>query len=200
MVRGVIVVSLLLLGVIYTQLNSSEHKERTEIKDEAFEYSEALNLYFTFYSHMKHRMMIICAAQLDLINLVQAYRFVFYDRSWRFMVAIFMLYGLRALILNLHHMPYPQGYIWEYPGFPSLFVPYGKTADFFFSGHVANCALNAVEFWEEKWFKLSIYSILVMIQQVLMMIFLRSHYSIDMVSGAIFAHYIWIMADRLVPK
>jgi len=29
-----------------------------------------------------------------------------------------------------------------------------------------------------------------------MMVALRSHYSLDMISSVIFAHYIWIMAER----
>jgi len=33
-------------------------------------------------------------------------------------------------------MEKPSGYIWHYPGFPSLVVPYAATNDFFFSGHV----------------------------------------------------------------
>ena len=35
-----------------------------------------------------------------------------------------------------------------------------------------------------------------MICNFFMLIVLRSHYSIDLVSGIIFGHYIWIMADR----
>ena len=31
-------------------------------------------------------------------------------------------------------MRYPEGFYWEYPGFPSFVVPYGRTSDFFFSG------------------------------------------------------------------
>ena len=31
-------------------------------------------------------------------------------------------------------MKYPDGYYWEYPGFPSFIVLYEKSSDFFFSG------------------------------------------------------------------
>ena len=40
------------------------------------------------------------------------------------------------LIKNIEKLPYPEGYYWEYPGEPpSIGVPYGKTRDFFYSGH-----------------------------------------------------------------
>ncbi len=32
--------------------------------------------------------------------------------------------------------------------------------------------------------------------QVLLMVALRGHYFIDLISGVIFAHYIWMMAER----
>jgi hypothetical protein len=38
-------------------------------------------------------------------------------------------------------MRYPEGYLWDYPGFPSIFIPYGKTNDFFYSGHVGLCVI-----------------------------------------------------------
>ena len=38
-------------------------------------------------------------------------------------------------------MPFPKYIIWENPGFPSLFVPYDKTRDFYFSGHTTTTLL-----------------------------------------------------------
>lgn len=47
-------------------------------------------------------------------------------------------------------MKIPQGEIWEYPGFPSLVVPYGPTNDFFYSGHMGGALISTLEWWKNK--------------------------------------------------
>ena len=54
-------------------------------------------------------------------------------------------YGIRLVIQNLFLMKKPDGYIWEYPGFPSLVVPYGATNDFFYSGHMGGSLIATLE-------------------------------------------------------
>lgn len=43
-------------------------------------------------------------------------------------------------------MQFPPGYLWDYPGFPSLVVPYGATNDFFYSGHAGGATLVMFEY------------------------------------------------------
>ena len=47
-------------------------------------------------------------------------------------------------------MKMPDGYYWDYPGFPSLTVAYGNTNDFYFSGHVGGSVICACEFFRQK--------------------------------------------------
>ena len=75
-------------------------------------------------------------------------------------------------------------------------VPYGKTNDFYYSGHVGCCLLSYLEFKANGWFKFAYFSLVTMILQASLMIFLRSHYSIDIFGGLVFAHYIWMMAEK----
>ena len=49
-------------------------------------------------------------------------------------------------IQNIFLMRFPDGYAWDYPGFPSLTVPYPKTNDFFYSGHVGGALLAGLEY------------------------------------------------------
>ena len=44
-------------------------------------------------------------------------------------------------------MTFPQGYFWDYPGFPSLVIPYGRTSDFFFSGHTGFLTICCLEWY-----------------------------------------------------
>lgn len=93
-------------------------------------------------------------------------------------------------------MRYPEGYLWEFPGFYSITVPYGRTNDFFFSGHIGCCILCYCEFKAHGWYKFAYFSMGTMIFQFFLMIGLRGHYAIDLISGILFAHYFWLLAER----
>ena len=46
-----------------------------------------------------------------------------------------LFYGVRGIIQGFFKFRFPEGYLWPEPPIPSLLVPYGKTSDFYFSGH-----------------------------------------------------------------
>ena len=91
---------------------------------------------------------------------------------------------------------YPLGYLWDFPGVYSITVPYGRTNDFFFSGHIGCCVINYCEYKAHGWNKFAYFSLLTMCFQGFLMISLRGHYAIDLFSGILFAHYFWLMAER----
>ena len=93
-------------------------------------------------------------------------------------------------------MQRPEGYDWDYPGFFSLYCPYGKTNDFFYSGHCGICHIFFLEFWAVGWHVHSLFALLVLLLETFTMIVLRAHYTIDIVSGIAFAHYFFIMAEK----
>lgn len=145
---------------------------------------------------------------MDIMVLVSFYRFSFHGKSWRFPVAMFIFYMGRVfiqviqlfiLIPILQHIfliKYPKGYLWEFPGFYSLSVPYSKTNDFFYSGHLGCAVICMLEFWYTGWKKMAMFSILTALVQASLMTLLRGHYSIDLFAGIIFGHYFWMMADK----
>jgi len=93
-------------------------------------------------------------------------------------------------------MSYPEGYIWEYPGFPSLMVSYLKTNDFFYSGHVGLPIILMSEFYVLKRFNMFGFCIFTFFIEAFTMIATRGHYSIDLITGAIFAHYIFQNVEK----
>jgi hypothetical protein len=98
----------------------------------------------------------------------------------------------------MFQMKYPEGYLWEYPGFPSITVSYLKTNDFFFSGHCGMPILMAMEFRKIKHYKMFIFCLFTCIFEAFTMIVMRGHYSIDILAGIIFAHYIFIQVNHYV--
>merc|ERR1711907_53843 len=93
-------------------------------------------------------------------------------------------------------MPKPVGYAWSYPGFFSLFVPYGETNDFFYSGHVGVSTIFFLEFYSTKWYKCAIYAAVVIVTEAFVLIATRTHYTIDVVAGGFFGHYFFILSER----
>ena len=75
-------------------------------------------------------------------------------------------------------------------------MPYGVTNDFFFSGEVGVCIINFLEFNAVGWFWMSIFSLFTLVVQIILMLALRTHYSVDIISGIVFAHYIWILSEK----
>jgi len=88
-------------------------------------------------------------------------------------------------------MRYPDGYLWQFPGFYSVSVPYGMANNFFFCPQLGLCVIIACELHAMGCPKLAIVTMFVMVYQTLLLIFLRGNYLIDIVSSIIFGHYFW---------
>jgi len=88
-------------------------------------------------------------------------------------------------------MKFPDNYLWGYPGFPSIMVSYFKTNDFFYSGHCGLPIVLLCEFNHLGMKLMQAFCIFTFIFECFTMLVLRGHYTIDIITGAIFAHYIW---------
>lgn len=60
---------------------------------------------------------------------------VIFINTGRILYATAIFYVTRSIMQNFVVFPFPDGYYWKDPGFPSLTVPYGRSSDFFWSGH-----------------------------------------------------------------
>jgi len=77
-------------------------------------------------------------------------------------------------------------------------VPYNEIPDFWWSGHIGLCMLNLLEFWTNGVIFWAIYSAFVMIFTFFTMIFIRGHYTVDMISGFIIAHFFFIISEKYI--
>jgi len=96
------------------------------------------------------------------------------------LLALFMLRQLSQAIVAL---PPPPGIIWRDPGFPSLFVTYGVGNDFFFSGHTALAVYGAMQLAALHIPALTAVAIVVAILQIVAVIALRAHWTMDVIAG-----------------
>ena len=146
---------------------------------------------------------------MDVTMVVGLVVFAIHGKTWRLPMCLTMFYFLRFLIQKTFLMRFPEGYLWRYPGFPSLVVPYGATNDFFYSGHVGGALVMTLEYrvlatelvnHKMMMRGMQIFGYLTIICQIFLMIFLRGHYSIDMITGLIFGHYFHMLASYWAPN
>lgn len=120
------------------------------IKDSLLLATDSINKYFLLHLDHRNYMMIFCSFLVDLMTFISFYYWARYSSTWRFLMALGIFYSFRSFTTNVATFEIPQGYNWGYPGIMSVFVPYGSTADFFYSGHVGTCVLQYNEHHANK--------------------------------------------------
>ena len=188
-----VIVALVLISYLSIGLEGEKVKG---VKDYPLIWTGGMNEYFREDDRRRNALLIICGLLMDFMLLVGFFRWAWYGTTWRFFFALVFFYGLRIILQNIFFMEFPEGYNWAYPGFFSIAVPYGITGDFFYSGHVGICMIQFLEFYTVGWYWMSAYSLFTMAMQILLMLALRAHYTIDMVSGVVFAHYMWLLSEK----
>ena len=96
---------------------------------------------------------------------------------------LFGLFALRQASQATVALPIPEGVIWRDPGVPSLFVTYGVGNDLFFSGHTALAVCGAIIIATLGIPVLSLAAALLALFQVVVVIVLRAHWTMDVVAG-----------------
>lgn len=118
--------------------------------------------------------------------------------SVRPLIGLLILFGLRQVNQALVVLPTPKGIIWNHPGFPSIFVTYGVSNDLFFSGHTALAVFGALEL--AQWSGLSLWvASFVIVYEVLAVIALRAHWTMDIFTGAITAMWTFEIVQKISP-
>ena len=114
-------------------------------------------------------------------------------------LAMLIVFGLRQICQGLCTLPPPPGIIWRNPGFPALLVTYDVGNDFFFSGHTALAVLGALQvaYLGPAW--LAVIAACIALGEMLSVLVLRAHYTLDVVAGALAAFFAAAMAGRLSP-
>jgi hypothetical protein len=86
---------------------------------------------------------------------------------------------VRAVIQASFTFKMPAGGFWDFPGIPSLMVPYGLASDFYYSGHTGYFVLILRE-WvvtERSWLRETLI-LLCMCYMVVTVLLFKIHYSI----------------------
>jgi len=131
----------------------------------------------------------LCSFMVDVTFFVTFGYWLLYSRNYRLPATLLVFYIVRAAVQTVWFSPFPDGFYWESPGFPSLVVPYGRGSDFFFSGHagfMTICALEANLLGRKKIRNAMIGAT---IYTCFILLIYRIHYSIDIFTGVFFSEW-----------
>jgi len=170
------------------------------IEDKTFEATAGINKYLTENDTARSLLIAFSSMLIDILMVSLFTRFMFFSKRWNIAISLLTFYILRSLVMAMFYMKFPEGYIFGWPGVYSLAVPYAKTRDFFFSGHLGFATIATCEFadMESKWlYRIGVFTIVI---EFCVMIVTRGHYVIDLITGIVFGHYISIMTERYGTK
>ena len=159
------------------------------ITDVLHDWLAPLNTYFGQHATAANALLILSSAFVDLLGLFLIAEWVFAGRSRAFL-GIVLLLALRQAMQALCALPTPPNMIWRYPGFPSLFVTYQVAHDYFFSGHTAIAVFGATEVIRLRRGWLTALAVMVVVFEVVAVLALRAHYTMDVFTAAIAA--LWV--------
>jgi hypothetical protein len=172
------------------------------IGDRVHSATDSANLYLHAHPSVANALLIVSSAIIDLLGILLLSKWLFGTSARPFLGLVIVL-GLRQIMEAVVALPAPPNAIWHYPGFPSLLVTYGVSKDYFFSGHTAIAVLGATEMARlgRRW--LTALGVSIVIFEVLTVLVLRAHYTMDvftgLVTGLYAAHLASYLADKIWP-
>lgn len=158
-----------------------------EIGDGVHDLTAALHRYLEARPNLVIGILIVSSAFVDLFGIFLIGVSIF-GTTVRPFVALLILFILRQVCQGLCALPIPPKMIWKNPGVPSLFVTYGVSNDFFFSGHTAVAVLGAVEMARIFPWWVGVLAGLIAFLEATVVLVLRAHYTMDVIA-AVFAAY-----------
>jgi hypothetical protein len=194
---GVVAVALVLW--FWTQsLIARKSTPKDGLGDMIHELTARWNHYFATHDRAANATLIISSMFIDVIGLTLIGAAIFGPTFAPFL-AILILFALRQLCQSLCTLPPPRGIIWRNPGFPALLVTYQVGNDFFFSGHTALVVLGAIEAAHFCPVWLAVIVAVIALGEIVVVLVLRAHYTLDVVAGAFAAFVAADLGGRLSP-
>ena len=168
--------------------------------DGILEWTLPLNSYYRSNDIYRVIITITGSLLLDTVFVMNCTYWAVYAIDWRFAANVSFFYFFRGIVQQIIIFGYPDLLYFKYPNFPSIVVGYVQGSDFFFSGHCGFPILAMMEFfWLKKYF-LAGFCAFVKIFETFLMVNSREHYTIDIIIGVIFAHYISIHGKIWINK
>ena len=196
--RGGVVLGALVVWFWTQSLIARKSMPKDGIGDIVHDLTARWHNYFSTHTRAANAALITSSIFIDLSGLLLIGTAIF-GATFAPFLAILVVFGLRQICQGLCTLPPPPGIIWRNPGFPALLVTYDVGNDFFFSGHTALAVLGALEatYLGPPW--LAVIASIVAIGEMAIVLILRAHYTLDVVTGALAAFLAATLAGKLSP-
>lgn len=145
-----------------------------------------------------NRALIVSSFCIDVLGLTLIALAIF-GKTFAPFLGILIVFSLRQISQLCCTLPPPPGIIWRDPGFPTVLVTYGVGNDFFFSGHTALAVLGAIEICQIAPWWLGAVAIMIVLGEAIIVLVLRAHYTMDVITGAFAAWFAADMTARIAP-
>ena len=167
------------------------------LRDYTFVWTEGINTFLVENHGWKNFVIIQTSVFIDFMMVSYLVIFAIWGTSMRLGTTLAIFYPSRNVVQALFLMGRPVGFLWSDPGVMSLTVPYFDTNDFYFSGHVGSTTIFSSEYLACKWYKMAAICIWAVIDAWVCLMFLRTHYIIDFLSGYVFARCVHRVAEKI---
>ncbi len=194
--RAGVVAGALVLWFWTQSLISRKSATKDGIGDFVHDLTARWHDYFAANVRAANAALITSSIFIDLIGLALIGAAIFGPTFAPFL-AMLIVFGLRQFCQGLCTLPPPPGIIWRNPGFPALLVTYEVGNDFFFSGHTALAVLGAIEAAQFGPAWLAVVAAVIALGEMLIVLVLRAHYTLDVVAGALAAFLAANVAEKL---
>jgi len=165
--------------------------------DYTHDYTSPVNEWLKENKGARNALMIIGGLLSDIIVLITLGHWTWKGRTWRLPITLILVYVSKALTSALFKYRYPEGYLWENPGFYSLTTPYGASNDMHFTLHVCLLYVIFQELRTVKLYALAPIAFFVFLYQLTMALCTRGAYIIDLFAAFIFGHYLFVVGEQL---
>jgi hypothetical protein len=196
LIRGSIVV-LALMAWFWTQsLIGKKSLSEQGVGDSIHNMTASLNTCLANAPSLTNVILIVSSLFIDLTGIFLLGSGIF-GRSIRPVLGLLIIFSLRQICQALVTLPPPPHAIWHNPGFPSLLVTYGVSNDLFFSGHTSIAVYGATELsrFRKPW--LTGMGIVIALFEIVVVLILRAHYTLDVFTGAIVALLVASFIEKL---
>lgn len=79
------------------------------------------------------------------MGLSHLWYYYWHQKSGKYLLALGVFYGMRAVVQNNFIMGRVEGYAWWNPEFLSIIVPYHDVNDFYYSGHIGFSTIHLLQ-------------------------------------------------------
>jgi hypothetical protein len=188
------------LGIwFWTQkLIAANLPEGSGIGDGVHRLTARWHAWFASHDQAANRALIFSSLGIDMLGISLIAMSIF-GPSFAPFIGIIIVFSLRQISQLCCTLPPPPGIIWRNPKFPTVLVTYDVGNDFFFSGHTALAVLGAIEICHFGPWWLGIVAICLALAEATIVLILRAHYTMDVITGAFAAWFAADMAGGLAP-